>query len=361
MIIACYNLSNLFEPAKVFKLPGLCPEAKAIIADYYKLIQLIAKPTHFATGQSTIASIIKTPVESLKYKNFILINEIKGKLYSYNASTKKVTIKATGRGDWIGWPELIKKEVDKSATQKTALIAKAVKADILRMIGVDNQVAHKHFNRYMLGNYYKCNMLIDGNDKRGIDVGINSNHEITSISTHIFDLFTGDNGKEYRIFGRDCPVYTIKYKTYTIYFLCNHFKSRGYGNQADNNKKRQRQAKQVKAILSAFNLSTNYVVVVGDLNNTPDSAPLHSVLSIPDLHNITKEKLPPKDHGTYLNKKDQINYLLVSSASMANFVKAGINRKVIYRKNATDRLPGVKSEITQASDRCSVSLIQFLT
>ena len=153
-------------------------------------------------------------------------------MYSYNAATKKVTIKANGRADWVGFPELIKKETNETSTQNTARVIQAIDPDIMCTVEVENRTALRDFNNYLLKKQFKYSMLIDGNDERGIDVGVYSNHEIIDINSHIFDTFRGKDHKLYPVFSRDCAVYTIKYKRHKIRVLCNHFKSKGYGNPA---------------------------------------------------------------------------------------------------------------------------------
>jgi hypothetical protein len=58
-----------------------------------------------------------------------------------------------------------------------------------------------------------------------------------------------------------------------IYMLLNHFKSKGY-DDGTADAKRTPQAEQVKAILNRYNLTQDRVVVCGDFNDTPGSAPL---------------------------------------------------------------------------------------
>jgi len=86
-------------------------------------------------------------------------------------------------------------------------------------------------------------MLVDGNNDRGIDVGIMTRNtfDILSIMSHVDD--TDENG---RIFSRDCAEYQIRTPSgETLLVLVNHFKSMGYDSQEDNDSKRKRQAKRV--------------------------------------------------------------------------------------------------------------------
>ncbi len=53
---------------------------------------------------------------------------------------------------------------------------------------------------------YPYVLVVDGNDQRGIDVGIVSRFPITDLSTHIFDPHPGPNKP--RFFSRDCCEYS---------------------------------------------------------------------------------------------------------------------------------------------------------
>lgn len=86
------------------------------------------------------------------------------------------------------------------------------------------------------GQKYGHVMLIDGNDDRGIDVGIMTRQslDIKSIVSHV-----DDTDAEGQIFSRDCAEYEIKAPSgNSLLVLVNHFKSKGYGSQIENNAKR---------------------------------------------------------------------------------------------------------------------------
>jgi endonuclease/exonuclease/phosphatase family metal-dependent hydrolase len=200
----------------------------------------------------------------------------------------------------------------------------------------------------MLANKYKYSMLIDGNDDRGIDVGLYSNYPITNIETHIFDTYTGANKRQYKIFSRDCAMYTIDYNGSPIHILCNHFKSHGYGSPVANDKKRQLQAERVQEIINQkFNLTKDNVVVAGDLNDTPDSKSLKPLLSMQGLENIIARN--EGTHGTYLNTKKQFDYLLVSKALSDKYTDSRIERGGIFNGKNT-----IESPLHQASDHAAV-------
>src|SRR4051812_43983848 len=113
-------------------------------------------------------------------------------------------------------------------------------------------------------------MAIDGNDDRGIDVGIllKVGHELVSTRSHVDE--TDARGQ---VFSGDCPEYTVKRPDGTrIIVLVSHLKSKGYGSQRDNDARRRRQALRAAALDEALgSAGEDHFAVVGDFNDdTPD-------------------------------------------------------------------------------------------
>ena len=117
-----------------------------------------------------------------------------------------VEITATGRGDWIGWVELLTEAVDETGTRMTARVINDVDADIIAVVEVEDRPALVRLNTELLGGKYAHVMLVDGNDERGIDVGIMTKpgFEIRSIRSNVDAVDAGGI-----IFSRDCPQYEI--------------------------------------------------------------------------------------------------------------------------------------------------------
>lgn len=112
-------------------------------------------------------------------------------------------------------------------------------------------------------------MLIDGNDNRGIDVGVYSKFPITDVNTHIFDR-PSPNSRS-RIFSRDCLEVEIAISPRRrLWLLANHLKSK-FGGSSDS--RRRAQAVRVAEIVKRFDLERDRVIVAGDLNDTPDPPP----------------------------------------------------------------------------------------
>jgi endonuclease/exonuclease/phosphatase family metal-dependent hydrolase len=348
MRIATYNLNNLFERPKVFELENFSQQAKEILKDYYRLCELLEKKS-YANYEDEIKALIKSRVETKAADKYFQVNQVKEKLYT--VSKGKINIKAAGKEDWLGWVELIKKEVNEVAVQNTARVVDAIDADVICTIEAENRIALQNFSNAFLNKKFQYSMLIDGNDSRGIDVGLYSNHQIKDIGTHIYDMYTTPKGRKEKVFSRDCAVYTIEFNGKDVHFLCNHFKSKGYGSPQSNDAKRKVQAQRVRDILeSQFNLEEDYVVVAGDLNDTPTNDPLSPLLSMPHLENIIERNGP---QGTYQNSKNQLDYLLVSKALADRYLDSGVERRGIYKAKGGS-FDSVTKKVHQASDHAAL-------
>ena len=82
-------------------------------------------------------------------------------------------------------------------------------------------------------------MVVDGNDSRGIDVGILSRYPIVEIRSHVDDPDADGN----RLFSRDCPEYDIILPTENrLVLIPNHLKSKRNGdNQATQERREHKQ------------------------------------------------------------------------------------------------------------------------
>ncbi len=169
---------------------------------------------------------------------------------------------------------------------------------------------------------YEQVMLVDGNDDRGIDVGIliRGRYPLQHVRTHIFDTDPGGV-----IFSRDCCEYHLSTPTgQRLAVLVNHLKSKGYSSREDpqGGKRRQRQATRIAQIYRDLRRDgVDLVAVVGDLNDHPASDALAPLLADTDLRDIST--LPGFDFGPRKgtfgsgNEKDKIDYVLLSPALYA--------------------------------------------
>jgi endonuclease/exonuclease/phosphatase family metal-dependent hydrolase len=203
-------------------------------------------------------------------------------------------------------------------------------------VEAEHRIALKQFGDYViakvLGEPYQYVMLIDGNDDRGIDVGLmtRTGYDIRLMRSHIHDLDDADR----TIYSRDCPEYLVETPGgEEIWILPNHFKSKFGGNDQTSKNKRKAQAKRTAEIYQNL-LADGYtkIVVLGDLNDTPDSAELKPLLKDTDLKDVSEH--PTFDTGSFAGKGtfglgndgNKIDYLLLSPELFGRVTASGLFR-----------------------------------
>ena len=142
--------------------------------------------------------------------------------------------------------------------------------------------------------------------------------------------------------------------------LVNHLKSKGYGNPRDNNETRLRQAKRIAKIYRALRKTHDYVVVVGDLNDTPASAPLAPLMAT-DARDITEHSnfVPDSRPGTYGNGTagQKIDYVLLSPKLYAKVTTGAIWRMGVWGGVNGTLFPHydtMTESVHQASDHAAI-------
>ena len=132
----------------------------------------------------------------------------------------------------------------------------------------------------------------------------------------------------------------------------NHYKSKGYGSPADSNAKRKREADNTAAIYRRLrDEGHEFIAIVGDLNDTPDSDPLDGLINGSDLTDVFHLASPNFDSGGYpgtyggSTKSNKIDYILMSPALVAKASKGGVFRKGMW--------PGVRPKKWECYDTIS--------
>lgn len=339
-----FNVENLFSRARVFNLKNRS-DGDQILVKIGALDQLLRKETYTASIKTQIVDLY----QELKF--YVEIRENQGKLFT-SSSAKKV--KASGSNDWNGEIEFRRAKFNDIGRNNTAKVIRSVKADVACIVEAENRPTLVAFNSQLLySRKFSYVMSIDGNDPRGIDVGLYSEFPIGTITSHVYD-----GTSRSKIFSRDCPEYQVKLPGgKSLYVLCNHLKSKGYGSQVKNDQRRKKQAAQVAKILEKYDLKKDLVVVAGDMNDTPDRSPLKPLLGTANLFDVLKLQFPndPDKRWTYYYKsKDQIDYVLVSKPLKDAFQEAGVERRGIYNlKKITNGAEKSFSSVTHWTNAAS--------
>ncbi len=348
MRIAAFNVENLFDRAKAFN--GDNPNTHSDVLDAYsELNTLFANDIYSIAIKSRMLELI-TELGMLhrdegSSRTFTRIRKIRGQLIRRpRDATKPREIVAGGRDDWVGWCELKSETVDEIAMTLTAKVIWDVDADILAVVEAENRPVLREFQRVMsdrLGRAapYQHLMIIDGNDRRGIDVGLatKSGHPIGNMRSHVDDL----KPDGYPIFSRDCPEYEVTLPSgEKIIVLPNHFKSKFGGNNPASKAKRLAQSTAVAGYYNRLVAQgINNIVVLGDLNDTPDSNELKPLYDLTDLRDVSEHQNFTEfefnaDNGHQGigtlglgNDSGKIDYLMLSPTLFNKVTLAGIFRK----------------------------------
>jgi endonuclease/exonuclease/phosphatase family metal-dependent hydrolase len=343
MRIASFNMENLFRRAAVLNLPS-SEASRKVLNLVTEINDLFEKDPYSNDDKKRIVKILTElgldKTDQGKKTALAQLQVIRGELLVRHrvpaGAPADIEIKATGRSSFVGWVELKIETVKARATENTALVVREAKPDILGVVEVENRQALQRFSSELLkdvgGTPFNQVMVIDGNDDRGIDVGIGvgPGYRIRRLDTHIFD--TDAQGV---IFSRDCAEYEVETPgSNRIVLLVNHFKSKGFGSQASNDAKRKRQSTAVANIYNQLIANgVKNVAVVGDLNGAPTTDPLVPLVANTTLTDIFKIQgfndggFP----GTFGNcgPNDKLDYILLSPALKALVTGGGVIRQGI--------------------------------
>lgn len=365
MRLATFNVENMFERPKVMNLETWDLGAQ-VLEDFHRLNNLIQNDIYTDEIKKELLEIMQRypGLINNQESTYIRLRIIRGKLIAKPKNQPPV-IAVSGRNEWIGWFELEKEEIKEAATENTARIIDLINPDVLCVVEAENRILLKRFNDIVMPNVHASPfahvMLIDGNDARGIDVGIMAKnlYEIISINSHI-----DDQDNKGIIFSRDCAEYEIRTtQGNSILVLVNHFKSKGYGNSFDSNAKRLRQAARVRNIYEQrLADGFEHIAVVGDLNAAPDEeamAPLtqeNSTLKDVMVHPKFLGDGRPGTHGNG-TKSAKLDYILMSPKLFEKVEKADIERRGVWGgKNGTlfPHLPDILEAKDAASDHAAL-------
>ncbi|KXF75316.1 endonuclease/exonuclease/phosphatase [Paramesorhizobium deserti] len=337
MRLAVYNVENLFDRAKAMNL-GSWEEGRPVLDRFAALNGLLGQVSYGGGDRAKMATLmIELGLEKSDTGPFVLLRRNRGGLLK-RPKTGGIEITAGGRADWVGSLELRDEPINEHAMRNTARVMSDLGADVLGVVEAESRPVLSAFNREILsaigGAPFRHVMVIDGNDERGIDVGLMSRegYPIGAMRSHVDDLLP--NGEP--VFSRDCPEFEITTPGGArLVVMVNHLKSKGYGGKAASDARRKAQARRIAEIYEGLiGQGVEYIAVIGDLNDTPGSAPLKPLIENTDLTDIF-EHVAFDDGGypgTYgsCTAANKIDYILLSPALYAKVVAGGIFRKGMW-------------------------------
>ncbi len=183
--------------------------------------------------------------------------------------------------------KLVRGKDDKSRQEIARRIREVMNVDVLAVQEVEHLEVLKQFNRELLQGMYPHVVLVEGNDPRMIDVGLLSKLPIGAITSH--QAATHPAEPQRRVFGRDLlQVEILKANGDKLFTLYNtHLKSHYVPFTQDPvvgaqqaNLLRRRQAETIARIIGRMERPNSHYVLVGDMNDPPDSDYLAPMLMI---------------------------------------------------------------------------------
>jgi endonuclease/exonuclease/phosphatase family metal-dependent hydrolase len=365
MRIAAYNVENLFRRIKAFN--DADPTAHQQLLDAHAEInRLFEKPVYDAADKDRILALLETlGVLRADQGKFVWLRRIRGKLLHRPRGGAPFVV-AEGRVDWVGWVELKTEAVDELAIRHTAMVIAAAKPDILAFVEVENRPTLREFRDYILDpvqpGLFPSLMLIDGNDDRGIDVGVAlaPGYRIARMVSHVDDQW-----QDAPLFSRDAPEYLVETPSGAqVAVLPNHFKSKFGGNDQRSRDRRRAQAEGVAGIYRRLTgEGIENVVILGDLNDTPDSDELAPLLRDTDLREVSDHpgfteftfnaSIGGRGIGTFDTGSDghKIDYILLSPALWERMTKGGLERQGVWTPSKRwPTFPTMEREHHAASD-----------
>lgn len=272
--------------------------------------------------------------------------------------------------------------------QMTAQAIRDTKADIICLQEVDNRNVlddfHESYLKKSTGVNYGWRRVLEGNDRRGIDVAVMSKQRI-SVTSHKditfddFDLFN-DELEDYglspgdAIFRRDCLEVNLTVEGVPLSLFVCHFKSMSGGRERTR-PVREAEAKAVRRIIEdkyGDEVASANWLILGDLNDYTHEIDGTAVVNSLDplfeggfavnlLHNVEASErwthYYPRGQSFH-----QIDYILASpliSQNNPDAVPEIIRTGQPYRVpglEALQRYPRVGFDRPKASDHCAVAV-----
>jgi endonuclease/exonuclease/phosphatase family metal-dependent hydrolase len=381
--LASFNVENLFDRAKALNTTTWA-EGEPVLQAVDRFNTLANHAVYTDTGKQamlaaleTLEVLQRTSAGSLRlnrdpFSAWALLRENRGEFIKQPQSGD-VQIVASGRGDWIGWVELISETVDETAVRMTAKVIDEVAADVLCVVEAEDRPALVRMNTELLDRRYGHMMLVDGNDPRGIDIGLccGAAIQVASIRSHVDVPDPANAGRP--LFSRDCPAYQLRLPGGTeLWVLLNHLKSQSF-TSGDPDPLRSRQSAEVRSIYDRLrDEGAELVAIMGDFNKGPtnDQPPQHPTLEPllgPDSPLVDATTLqgfdPGPRPGTFqsCSLRNRLDYILLSPELAGAATAGGIFRKGLWgtptNKNppqAWPVFPELTNSIHAASDHAAI-------
>jgi endonuclease/exonuclease/phosphatase family metal-dependent hydrolase len=278
--------------------------------------------------------------------------------------------------------DLVTYTTTQTQRRNTALAITEADPDILVVNEIENLYTLRNFNNGFLSDRFDRMLAIDGNDPRGIDVGVLIRKglaaEVIAVRTHIDDHEPGKTilrrsvanfgyMVQNAIFSRDCLEVDVRFNGKILTIMANHLKAQD-SNPAKSRARRRQQADRVAALVTQAVQGGKLPVVLGDLNTDPVKTPADTSLDPLLQHPLLQDSfggVAAADKWTHFYESgspagksvSRLDYILPHTTlniSGVKIVRKGLSTKCkVY---TGPRFPNIGSAHTEASDHCPVSV-----
>lgn len=356
--IGTFNVENLFNRPRAMNQKTWA-QGQPMLDAANELNDLFQQDVYSTSDKKKMLALLKEwDLLSARPKSeYLELRKTRGQLFRIPKSGSPEIV-ANGRADWVGWVDLKTEPIEDEAITNTARVVAEVNADVLVVVEVENRITLQQFHDAFVApemtklgyQPYGYNMVIDGNDRRGIDVGILSRYPISLMRSHITDKKDGE-----KVFARDCPEYYVGVEPggADLAVLPNHFTSKGSDFKGA---RRVLQSGRAKEIYESIRADHEHVVVAGDFNDFPGSGNLDALLKNSDLTDAMALPAYSGEYpGTYqrATERDKIDYLLLSPALKDKVTKVDVERRGFYAPTKWQSFENINKETKdrfQASD-----------
>lgn len=190
---------------------------------------------------------------------------------------------------------LVKQKDPKESLRMVERIVR-MNVDVLAVQEVEDVDTLRGFNEVYLKGMYPFVGLIEGNDPRLIDVGVLSKLPIGGMSSWQHKVHPDDPGK--RVFGRDAlevEIYDVSRRRRLFTLYVNHLKSQFMDFRMDpvegkrrNDERRRQQVESLVEIITARHRPDGRYIVLGDMNDGPESEPLAALRELGVVDGLVK-------------------------------------------------------------------------
>ena len=222
-----------------------------------------------------------------------------------------------------------------------ANVIKAVDPDVVMLEEIENLGVLEDLDTKIGGQYF-ARQLFEGNDPRGIDVGIMSKIKFDSTVSHATDRFALIGTQSQYSYARDCLEAHLTIGTRHVALLGVHFRSKGGEVATDDPDKRLAEAQHTRAIADGIVKAdpTAGVIILGDFNDTTGSQAQKAAIGANPAFTDLAASDPSTWSFTYQGDKELLDHMIAHPLLVAGYVKgSGVAVHSADVSEASDHAP----------------------